>query len=84
MSLALVRLTDEPAGPVMASRRRRVEKLRWQLRVSRRAVAAMRQEWESLSEGPPGPVLDRRTVAGFVTGALAALMVIAWLTGVLG
>lgn len=67
MSLALS--PDNDALNAMTElRRRRLEKLRWQLRVSRTALAAKRKERFSL--GPLEPVrgLNRPSVFGFVAG----------------
>ena len=74
MSLAFA--VDDAVGSMTEARRRRLEKLRWQLRVARRAVAAKRKERFSLGPVAPARGLDRAVVTGFVTGtAVASLLV---------
>lgn len=57
-------------------RKRRVEKLRWQLRVARRAVAAKRKVWAELGGQTPPTGLDAISVAGFLVGGASALVAI--------
>ena len=65
------------------SRRRRVEKLRWHLRVARRAVVAKRATWASLGAKTPQTSLDRLVVGGFVAGGALGLVGIQVLSGLL-
>ncbi len=55
-------------------RKRRVEKLRWQLRVARRAVAAKRKAWDELGGQTPPSGLDAVSVCGFLFGGCLALV----------
>lgn len=68
-------------------RRRRVEKLRWQLRNARRAVAAKRDQWERLSvashgnRGSVDEVLVWGLLAGGAAGALFVQLLLALVLG---
>jgi|GEM_PF-6978268 len=49
-------------------RRQHLEKLRWQLRVARTAVAAKRKEKQSMRAVAPAGGFDKSIVLGFVVG----------------
>lgn len=81
-SLALA--ADSAAGCETESelerRRRRVEKLRWQLRIARRAVAAKRKEWEALGLERRPQGLDRAVAWGLLAGGAAGVALVQALT----
>lgn len=58
--------------PLLEGRRRGLEKLRWQLRVARRAVAAKRKQRTDLGDLPKAEGLDALVVWGFLLGCAAA------------
>lgn len=58
--------------PLLEGRRRRLEKLRWQLRVARRAVGAKRKQRADLGDVPAVQGLDAAVVLGFFAGCAAA------------
>ncbi|MDX2019178.1 MAG: hypothetical protein SF187_02990 [Deltaproteobacteria bacterium] len=58
--------------PLLEGRRRRLEKLRWQLRVARRAVGAKRKQRAEFGDVSPAHGLDLAVVLGFFAGCGAA------------
>ena len=77
-------LAFSPNGSTLNSladvRRQHLEKLRWQLRVARTAVAAKRKEKISLRVVEPVPGLDKSVVFGFLIGAGFAALFLSVLT----
>ena len=81
--MSLVFAAPDADLPLLEGRRRGFEKLRWQLRVARRAVLAKRKQRADLGQVSPAEGLDVPVVLGFFAGcaatALLALLTTRWL-----
>ena len=80
-ALAALAFASEPAPRAdtdseLERRRRRLEKLRWQLRVARRAVAAKRRRWSDLGVESAPRGLNRALVWGLVAGGAVAVGIV--------
>ena len=77
MSLAVAAQEPDLQLPLLETRRRHLEKLRWQLRLARRAVTVkrkQRQDLEELGDLPRSPGLDAVRVVGFLVGSAAGAL----------